>query len=125
MYSDIRSVDGGSGDPFFMLYFEEWRTAGHYQSLEIDPNVDMNRVIAHFNWRTKCLSRTHSATNFTENSSTVPPPQPPIPPQSCPTQPPPLLTSTRQRLESDAGLSCAESPIGRHGGNGSGIAEIE
>ena len=23
MYSDLRSVDGGSGDPFFMLYFEE------------------------------------------------------------------------------------------------------
>ena len=43
-----------------MLYFEEWRTAGHYQSLEVDPNVDMNRVLAHFSWRTKCLSRSGS-----------------------------------------------------------------
>ena len=25
MYTDIRSVDGGCGDPLFMLYFEEWR----------------------------------------------------------------------------------------------------
>ena len=25
MYIDIRSVDGGCGDPLFMLYFEEWR----------------------------------------------------------------------------------------------------
>ena len=119
MYSDVRSVDGGSGDPFFMLYLEEWRTAGHYQSLEIDPNVDMNRVLAHFNWRTKCLSRTHSTTNFSVASSTAPPAQPPLP-QSCPTQPPPSLTSTRQRVESDAGLTFAESPIGRHGGDGPG-----
>ena len=29
MYTDIRSVHGGTGDPFFMLYFEEWRLAGH------------------------------------------------------------------------------------------------
>ena len=25
MYTDIRSIDGGSGQPFYMLYFEEWR----------------------------------------------------------------------------------------------------
>ena len=116
MYSDIRSVDGGSGDPFLMLYFEEWRTAGHYQSLEIDPNVDMNRVLAHFNWKTKCLSRTHSTSRFSESSSAPAPPPPPAPRSCPPPPPPPQLTSTRQRLESDTGITFSESPIGRHGG---------
>ena len=124
MYSDIRSVDGGSGDPFFMLYFEEWRTAGHYQSLEIDPNIDMNRVLAHFNWRTKCLSRTHSTSNFSVASSTIPPPTRPPLPQSCPTHPPHLLTSTRQRIESDTGITLAESPIRRQGDDGSGKTKV-
>jgi hypothetical protein len=25
MYSDIRAFDGASGEPIYMLYFEEWR----------------------------------------------------------------------------------------------------
>ena len=112
MYSDIRSVHGGTGDPFFMLYFEEWRQAGHYQSLEIDPNVDMNRVMAHYAWRNKCLTRSFSRTlSFSQPSIAHPPP--PLPPPSHSLSP---LYSTRQRLESDtAGLTFANafSPIRR------------
>ena len=56
MYQDIRSVHGGTGSPLFMLYFEEWITAGHYQSLELDPKVRYNLVLAHFEWRSNTLS---------------------------------------------------------------------
>ena len=52
MYIDVRSVHGGhSTPPFTLLYFEEWRTAGHYQSLEPDPMVEDNIVLSHFRSR--------------------------------------------------------------------------
>ena len=131
MYSDLRSVDGGSGDPFFMLYFEEWRTAGHYQSLEVDPNVDMNRVLAHFSWRTKCLSRSGSTLlSGSASLSRLPSPSStveaelssPLPTASSSALPsassscPPVseqLTSTRQRIELEVGITFCESPIAR------------
>ena len=112
MYTDIRSVHGGTGDPFFMLYFEEWRLAGHYQSLEIDPNVDMNRVMAHYAWRNKCLTRSFSRT-LSSSQPFISHPQPPPSPPSRSLTP---LYSTRQRLESDTdGLTFGNSfsPIRR------------
>ena len=52
MYIDVRSVHGGhSTAPLTLLYFEEWRTAGHYQSLEPDPMVENNIVLSHFRSR--------------------------------------------------------------------------
>ena len=112
MYLDVRSVNGGSGDPFFMLYFEEWRMAGHYQSLEQDPKVRYNMVLAHFNWRSKSLVSTSSVslsdTPTPDIPSTLLPPTLPTLP-SDPTQ----LHSTRQRLESDGIVTFSQvlSPI--------------
>ena len=137
MYLDIRSSTGGVGDPFFMLYFEEWRMAGHYQSLEPDPSVQNNKVISHFNWRMKSLSNTFH-TNQSQSStgelapasqcpsSLVPSPSPscPSPAPACPpVLPAPCLPmsaqlqSTRQRIESDGALSFSNiiSPISTRG----------
>ena len=50
MYSKIESYHGGSGNPLFMLYYEEWRTCGHYQSIEIDPEIKPNKVLQHLEW---------------------------------------------------------------------------
>ena len=58
MYQEIRSFTGGEGDPFYMLYFEEWETSGHYQSLKPNTNAGYNLVIAHYNWRLKSFSNT-------------------------------------------------------------------
>ena len=44
------SFHGGSGDPLFMLYHEEWRGCGHYQSIEVDHHIQPNRVLQHLNW---------------------------------------------------------------------------
>ena len=49
LYSLLDSFHGGSGEPLFMLYYEEWRGCGHYQSIEVDPNSTPNRVLQHFN----------------------------------------------------------------------------
>ena len=102
MYLDIRSAHGGQGDPFFMLYFEEWRMAGHYQSLEPDPSVTNNRVIAHFTWRLKSLANSFQSE---PTGSNCPPP--------LPTANTGQLQSTRQRIDSDGALSLSAvaSPI--------------
>ena len=95
-----------------MLYFEEWRMAGHYQSLEQDPKVRYNMVLAHFNWRSKSLVSTSSVslsdTPTPDTPSTLLPPTLPTLP-SAPTQ----LHSTRQRLESDGIVTFSQvlSPI--------------
>ena len=109
-----------------MLYFEEWRGAGHYQSLEVDPNIDMNRVLAHYRWRSKCLSQSHSRSNnlvSTLTTTTQPPPSCPTPPVAQattsppplgaqpPRYPPPPLHSTRQRIESETSITISVSPI--------------
>ena len=120
MYMDIRSVQGGNGDPLFMLYFEEWRTAGHYQSLEIDPKVRYNMVLAHYEWRSNTFSS--ARTMSTSEVSSIPslPPSPFVLSAAAPLHqsenPAPQLQSTRQRLESDgtASFSQVVSPITRH-----------
>merc|ERR1711954_357616 len=50
LYSIMDSFHGGSGDPLFMLYHEEWRGCGHYQSIEVDHHIQPNRVLQHLNW---------------------------------------------------------------------------
>ena len=98
MYLDLRAVGGGSGEPFFMLYFEEWRTAGHYQSLEPDPNVRYNLVIAHFNWRTNNLTTSRSSANESStavSTSASSPAHPgPAPASAVPTSAPSAPTSS-------------------------------
>ena len=125
MYQDIRAIGGGEGDPFFMLYFEEWKTAGHYQSLEQDPNTRYNMVLAHFDWRSKALQNSSCSTSTNSHQATTTPPPCPTPTPSapsslsraCPRSPPPPpsepLQSTRQRLESDSMVSFSRiiSPI--------------
>ena len=102
-----------------MLYFEEWRTAGHYQSLEIDPKVRYNMVLAHYEWRSNTFSS--AKTMSTSEVSSIPslPPSPLLlspagnlqPSENPATQ----LQSTRQRLESDGTASFSQivSPITR------------
>ena len=49
MYTEIRSVHGGEeNNPLYMLYFEEWITAGHYQSIEPETGTQNNRLLSHF-----------------------------------------------------------------------------
>ena len=96
MYLDIRPVHGGAGDTFFMLYFEEWRMAGHYQSLEPDPSVKKNKVIDHFNWRMKSLANTFHS-NQSEASAAACAPGPsgtPACPSSSPSICPPMSPSS-------------------------------
>lgn len=119
MYLDVRSVHGGTGDPFYMLYFEEWRTAGHYQSLEPNPNFKNNRVIAHFNWRSCTqtsinLSSVNHPPTLSQTASSPPSPSsPPAPPTPPPQAVPAQLHSTRQRIESEGTLQFSQvvSPI--------------
>ena len=117
---DVRSVQGGSGDPLVMLYFEEWRTAGHYQSLEIDPKVRYNLVLAHYEWRLNTFSSSRTASTSEEPSIPSLPPSPLISSAAGPTlpseNPASQLQSTRQRLESygTASFSQIVSPIARH-----------
>ena len=108
MYQEIRSFNGGEGDPFYMLYFEEWRTAGHYQSLEPDTNAGYNLVIAHYNWRLKSFSNILSDASCAASVPT--PPQPPVaapataPAPSCTVTAVSQLQSTRQRIESEGSM---------------------
>ena len=64
MYSDLRSIQGGCGDPIFMLYFEEWRTTGHYQSIEPDSSTVPNKVLAHYNWFSRNFSNSIQQRSF-------------------------------------------------------------
>ena len=125
MYLDVRSTHGGHGDPFFMLYFEEWKMAGHYQSLEPDPVVRNNKAIAHFNWRSKSFASTSMNSILSEAScpsaTMCPPPPPPVPSHPPAPMMPTTnaqLQSTRQRIESEGSLSFMEilSPIGSRKG---------
>ena len=126
MYMDVEAVGGGHGDPFFMLYFEEWRTAGHYQILEPDPRVRYNLVIAHHNWRAtkhatvstlpgeSCsISLPPAATQHLPSPAIVSPALTP-PPESTSASPQ-QLQSTWQRLESDGIVKFSDvfSPICR------------
>ena len=126
MYLDIRAVHGGSGDPLYMLYFEEWRTAGHYQSLEPDPKVRYNLVLAHFEWRSRNLTTSiMNSERLSTSSSSFPvnptPAEPSITPPIASFSPMAEHTtaddlqmhSTRQRLESDSVVSFSQivSPI--------------
>ena len=125
MYLDVRSISGGSGDPIFMLYFEEWRTAGHYQSLEPDPKILYNLVLAHFEWRSRNLTTSRivpdssTSASLPSNTGSESPVTPhaagyvtrvPPQPDTCVAD---QLYSTRQRLESDGGASFSQiiSPI--------------
>ena len=105
MYSLIRSVSGGSGDPLYFLYFEEWRTCGHYQSIEPDRECQNNKVLGHYNWLSNTLMSSTS-TSATERYPSLPAtPTPPAGWSSSPSGQPPLqpsavFQSTRQRLES-------------------------
>ena len=126
MYLDVRSVHGGSGDPLYMLYFEEWRTAGHYQSLEPDPKVRYNLVLAHFEWRSKNMtSSIVNSHGFSSSSSPLPanPTDEEVTPanlsptstsvSTMPQETSGNLHSTRQRLESEGLVSFSQivSPI--------------
>ena len=134
MYQDIRSVHGGTGSPLFMLYFEEWITAGHYQSLELDPKVRYNLVLAHFEWRSNTLSSSQNLPDsFTipslpaspllmeDDQSQVPSTRPQriesIPCIEDDEMRAEQLQSTRQRLESEgvATFSHVLSPITARG----------
>ena len=54
MYTQVQSIHGASGnDPLYMLYYEEWITAGHYQSIEPDPETEDNPLISYYNSRLK------------------------------------------------------------------------
>ena len=129
MYLDILSVHGGSGDPLYMLYYEEWRSAGHYQSLERDPRVPNNKVISHFNWK---LNRSNSTTRHADLPDAATSLEPPVaasitttssadmslsvsttPTPSVQPALPPQLHSTRQRVESEGSLAFTHilSPI--------------
>ena len=57
MYTEIRSIHNGNHPPpLFMLYFEEWIMAGHYQSIEPDPLVPNNILKSHYENRSRNLS---------------------------------------------------------------------
>ena len=120
MYSTLRSTQGGVGDPLYMLYFEEWRTAGHYQSIEPDPTVSNNKVLSHFKWLTRSFSSSyqHSPSYFestqpsqdctpapsSDHEVLCPPPAPPVQVDSADY----MLQSTRQRLESAENCSSSQ-----------------
>ena len=126
MYLDVRAVHGGSGDPLYMLYFEECRTAGHYQSLKPDPKVWYNLVLAHFEWRPRNLTMSiMNSDRLSTSSSSFPvnptPAEPSITPSIASLSPMAQhsladdlqMHSTRQRLESDSVVSFSQivSPI--------------
>ena len=77
----------------------------------------MNRVIAHFNWRSKGLSNSMQHSRVSSSSiSTCAVPAPSsasIIDDPVPTSLGPQLHSTRQRVESESALTCLASPIAR------------
>ena len=72
LYSLLDSFHGGSGEPLFMLYYEEWRGCGHYQSIEVDPNSTPKRVLQHLNWHLNKSVQQHSLPSVSSLSRLLP-----------------------------------------------------